>query len=166
VQDSRVRFAHASAQILRDYPRIYFACHRRHTRDPVSGDLVSLKHVQILDHLDEVNSLTLGDLADHLGVTPSTTSIAIDQRVKRGYVSRTPDVVDRRRVHLRLTAAGARVCAAHSVLDPVLVDQMIAAVPDADRQRALDGLALLARAAVEATGGRHRDRSADQSHAG
>jgi MarR family transcriptional regulator, organic hydroperoxide resistance regulator len=160
-----MRFPAAAAQVLRDYPRIYFACHRRHTRDPVGGDLVSLRHVQILDHLDEITALTLSDLADHLGVTPSTTSIAIDRLAKRGYVSRTPDVVDRRRVHLRLTAAGARVCAAHSVLDPARVDSMIAALSDSDRQRALDGLALLARAAVAASDGQHHDRPADQSHA-
>lgn len=149
------------AHVLRDYPRIYFACHRRHTRDPLTGDLVSLRHVQLLDHLDEIESLTLGELAEHLGVTPSTTSIAIDRLARRGYVSRTPDAVDRRRVHLRLTAAGARVCAAHSVLDPALVDRVIAALPNDDRRRALDGLELLARAAVDASGGRHRDRPAD-----
>lgn len=158
-------FPDDTAQVLRDYPRIYFACHRRHTRDPATGDLVSLRHVQLLDHLDEVQSLTLGDLAEHLGVTPSTTSIAIDRLAKRGYVSRTPDVVDRRRVHLRLTPAGARVCAAHSVLDPDLVDAMIGTLSEEDRARALDGLALLARAAVASSGARRRERPADQSHA-
>ena len=159
-----MRFPDDVGHVLRDYPRIYFACHRRHTRDPLTGDLVSLRHVQLLDHLDETESLSLGELADHLGVTPSTTSIAIDRLAKRGYVSRTPDAVDRRRVHLRLTPAGARVCAAHSVLDPALVDAMIAALPADDRRRALDGLELLARAAVAASGGRHRDRPADTLH--
>ena len=159
-----MRFPADVGQVLRDYPRIYFACHRRHTRDAVTGDLVSLRHVQILDHLDETESLSLGELADHLGVTASTTSIAIDRLAKRGYVSRIPDSVDRRRVHLRLTPAGARVCAAHSVLDPQLVDTMIAALPENERQRALDGLELLARAAVAASGGRHRDRPADNLH--
>ncbi len=159
-----MQFPDGVGLVLRDYPRIYFACHRRHTRDPLTGDLVSLRHVQLLDHLDETESLSLGELADHLGVTPSTTSIAIDRLAKRGYVSRTPDAVDRRRVHLRLTPAGARVCAAHSVLDPALVDAMIAALPADDRRRALDGLELLARAAVAASGGRHRDRPADTLH--
>lgn len=159
-----MRYPAEVGQLLRDYPRIYFACHRRHTRDPLTGDLVSLRHVQLLDHLDEVESLTLGALADHLGVTPSTTSIAIDRLAKRGYVSRTPDTVDKRRVHLRLTPAGSRVCAAHSVLDPELVDAMLAALAPEDLRRALDGLELLARAAVASSGGGHRDRPADQLH--
>jgi DNA-binding MarR family transcriptional regulator len=159
-----MRFQPQVAAVLRDYPRIYFACHRRHTRDPLTGDVVSLKHVQILDHLDESTSMSLVELAEHLGVTPSTTSIAVDRLVKRGYITRTPDVVDRRRIHLRLTPAGARVCAAHSVLDPELVDHVIAALPDGDRDRAIEGLELLARAAVASSGGRHRDRPADQQY--
>ena len=26
------------AAVFRDYPRIYFACHRKHVRDPQTGD--------------------------------------------------------------------------------------------------------------------------------
>lgn len=138
-------------RVLRDYPRIYFACHRRHARDPQTGDVVSLRHVQILDHLDSIQSVSLTALADHLGVTLGTASVAIERLVKRGYVSRVPDDIDRRRIHLRLTDAGARVCAAHSVLDPMLVEQLLGVLSDEDRQRALDGLELLAAAAIHAS---------------
>ena len=151
-----MQFPSAVESVLRDYPRIYFACHRRHTRDPLTGDLVSEKQAQILDHLDEVQSVSLGTLAEHMGVTAGTMSIGIDRLVKRGYVNRSPDAVDRRRVHLRLTAAGARVCEAHSVLDPELIDAMVAALPADDRDRALAGLTLLARAATESRRARPR----------
>jgi len=144
-----VRFPDAVSVVLRDYPRIFFACHRRHTRDPQSGELVSEKQVQVLDHLDEVHAMSLSSLAAHMGVTPATMSIAIDRLVKRGFVVRTPDATDRRRVLLRLTEAGARVCEAHSVLDPDLVDTMLAELGDDDRARALEGLAVLARAASQ-----------------
>lgn len=135
------------AAVLRDYPRIFFACHRRHTRDPVTGDLVSEKQVQILDHMDEVSAVSLSRLADHMGVTPATMSVAIDRLAKRRLVTRTADTADRRRVLLRLTEAGARICEAHSVLDPELVDLMVAELSAEDRPRVMEGLALLARAA-------------------
>ena len=138
-------------RMLRDYPRIYFACHRRHTRDPETGDVVSLRHIQLLDHLDRIQSVSLTALADHLGVTLGTASVAIDRLVKRGYVSRVPDDIDRRRIHLRLTDAGARVCAAHSVLDPMLVEQLLGVLCDDERRRALDGLELLASAAARSS---------------
>jgi len=41
-----------------------------------------------------------------------------------------------------------RICAANSVLEPNLVEQMLDHLPPADRRAALHGLALLGKAAV------------------
>ena len=150
------------AAVMRDYPRIYFACHRRHTGDPQTGQLVSERQVQILDHLDEFVALSLTALADHMGVTAGTMSVAVDRLVKNGYVSRAIDGDDRRRVLLRLSRAGAQLCEAHSVLDPELIGAMLAQLPVDDRARALDGLALLAQAANNATAEKARS-SIEQS---
>ena len=138
------------AAVFRDYPRIYFSCHRRHVRDPESGALVSSHQVSILDHLDAVQPTILGELAEHMGVTPGTMSIAVGRLVRDGYVARTLDSADRRRVQLRLTDAGTRVRAAHSVLEPALVSDMLDELAPDERKQALDGLATLARAAAAA----------------
>lgn len=135
------------AQVFRDYPRIYFACHREHVRDPKTGVDVSARQVSILDHLDAKHPTMLSDLAKHLGVTPATMSLAIGRLVDRGYVTRVLDPVDRRKVQLRLTADGARVTNANSVLEPTLVAEMLAQLSASDRRSALQGLALLGRAA-------------------
>jgi MarR family transcriptional regulator, organic hydroperoxide resistance regulator len=135
------------SQVFRDYPRIYFACHRRHVRDPQGGTVLSSHQASILDHLDAIDPTTLGDLADHMGVTPGTMSVAVDRLARQGYVTRTPDVVDRRRVHLRLTDDGVRVKSANSVLDPDLVAAMLDQLEEGDRSAALAGLEHLAKAA-------------------
>ena len=135
------------AQLLADYPRIYFACHRRHVRDARTGTLLSAHQASILDHLDAVDPTTLTDLAQHMGVTAGTMSVAVDRLVRAGYVTRTPDEVDRRRVQLRLSEAGVRIKSASSVLDPELVRAVIARLSPAERTDALRGLALLAEAA-------------------
>ena len=70
--------------------------------------------------------------------------------VDQGYVARVLDPVDRRKVQLRLTDAGARVCAANSVLEPRLVEELLDQLSASDRRAALDGLALLGRAALAA----------------
>ena len=122
------------ARVFRDYPRIYFACHRRHVRDPKSGVRVSARQVSIMDHLDAEQPMMLSDLADHMGVTPATMSIAVGQLVAQGYVTRVLDPVDRRKVQLRLTNAGVRVCAANSVLEPTLVEDMLDQLDERDRR--------------------------------
>jgi hypothetical protein len=64
-------------------------------------------------------------------------------------------------VQLRLTDAGARICAANSVLEPSLVSDMLHQLSAADRRTALRGLALLGRAALAAQ--QARTRSAKRS---
>ncbi len=140
VRDRHVR------QLLAAYPRISFACHTRHVRDPASGEDVSAHQASILDHLDEVDPLSVTDLADHMGVTVATMSLAIDRLERRAFVRRDRDPQDRRRVLLRVTPAGVRLREAKSVLDPVRVEQVLGQLSPADREAALNGLELLARA--------------------
>jgi DNA-binding MarR family transcriptional regulator len=136
----------AMTAIMTLYPRIYFACHTRHVRDPQSQRLLSRHQASILDHLDELEPTTLTDLAAHMGVTPATMSLAVDRLERKGYVVRLRDAKDRRRVHVRLTTAGVRMKEASSVLDPERVQQLVARLSDADRKRAIEGLGLLAQA--------------------
>ena len=137
----------AMAAVMTLYPRIYFACHTRHVRDPQTQRLLSRHQASILDHLDEIEPTTVMDLAAHMGVTAATMSVSIDRLERKGYVVRLKDATDRRRVHVRLTTAGVRVREASSVLDPARVEALVARLNDEERTRAIEGLGLLARAA-------------------
>lgn len=139
----------AMTAVMTLYPRIYFACHTRHVRDPQSQRLLSRHQASILDHLDERDPTTVMDLAAHMGVTAATMSLSIDRLERKGYVVRLKDAKDRRRVHVRLTSAGVRVREASSVLDPLRVEDMVSRLTEAERTQAIEGLALLARAAQE-----------------
>ena len=142
-----MRTSDAAAVVMTAYPRIWFACHRRHVRDPESGTLLSAHQASILDHLDTVEATSLTALARHLGVTPGTMSVAVDRLQKHGYVDRTWDHRDRRRVQLRLTEAGARVRSANSALDPALVEALLARLTAEEQRAAISGLTILARSA-------------------
>lgn len=141
--------SHDVRALLDAYPRIYFACHRRHVRDPQSQRLLSAHQASILDHLDSVDPTTLGDLAAHMGVTPATMSIAIDRLVRTGYVTRTRSAIDRRRAELRLTESGQRIKSASTVLEPERVEALLRQLPADQRTAALAGLERLATAADE-----------------
>jgi DNA-binding MarR family transcriptional regulator len=144
-KQNKVRDRHVR-QLLAAYPRIYFACHTRHVKDPATGSDVSAHQASILDHLDEVDAMSMTDLAGHMGVTVATMSLAIDRLERREFVRRDRDPKDRRRVLLRVTAAGVRLREAKSVLDPVRVEQVLGQLSPADREKALAGLDLIARA--------------------
>jgi MarR family transcriptional regulator, organic hydroperoxide resistance regulator len=135
--------------VLELYPRIYFACHTRHVRDPESGATLSSHQVSILDHLSTDEAVSLAELAAHMGVTASTMSLAIDRLEGEGYVKRARDREDARRLRLLLTAKGQRIREAHSVLDAEKVDAMLAHLSAAERNDAICGLELLARAASQ-----------------
>jgi DNA-binding MarR family transcriptional regulator len=135
--------------VLECYPQIYFACHRRHVRDPQSHAVLSAHQASVLDHLDTVEGTALLDLAQHMGVTASTMSLTVDRLERGGYVTRARNKTDKRRVDLKLTPAGARIKRQQKVLEPELVAAMLARLDRPRRQAALRGLELLAEAAVE-----------------
>jgi DNA-binding MarR family transcriptional regulator len=140
----------AAAKRLMDlYPRIFFACHKRHVRDPETRNVLSAHQASILDHLDELEPTSLTGLADHMGVTLSTMSLGVERLVRRGYVLRSRDPKDARRIHLRLSARGARLRDAQSVLDPERVRKLLECLAPEELESGLRGLALLAAAADE-----------------
>jgi len=135
--------------VLRCYPRIYFACHRRHVRDEQTGSVISTHQASVLDHLDDVVNTSLLDLARHMGVTASTMSLTVDRLERGGYVTRERSGEDRRRVDLRLTPAGVGIKRQQKVLEPELVAAVLDRLNERNRRRALRGLELLAEAASD-----------------
>jgi MarR family transcriptional regulator, organic hydroperoxide resistance regulator len=135
--------------VLRCYPQIYFACHKRHVRDPKTHEVLSGHQASVLDHLDDVQATSLFDLARHMGVTASTMSLTIDRLHRTGYVLRERSTVDRRRVDLLLTTAGVRIKKQQKVLEPELVARVLDHLDESKRRKALRGLELLAQASRE-----------------
>jgi len=146
---------------MTDYPRIFFACHTRHVRDPATDEPLSTTLAGILDHLDDVEGIAVTDLAAHLGVTASTMSLSIDRLERRGYAKRFKDRTDGRRVLIRITPAGLRLREAKSVLDPALVRNLLRRLDPPRRTEALRGLSLLAEAAGAAVAVRATARTPD-----
>jgi MarR family transcriptional regulator, organic hydroperoxide resistance regulator len=135
--------------VQRFYPQIYFACHVDHVRQRSNAHRLSSHDSGVLSHLDEQRAVTPTALARHLQVVPSTLSAQLDRLVRLEYVARERHGADRRRWELRLTPRGARAVAAASVLDTRRVAKLLSGLTAAERKRAIDGMGLLARAALE-----------------
>jgi len=134
--------------VQRSYPQIYLACHTRHERRRQNAASLTAQESSLLAHLSADTPMRATALAKHLGVGRSTLSAAVKRLTSLGYISRSRDDHDRRAVGLRLSAQGAKAMQAGSVLDTRRVGALLAQLNAADRARAIDGLALLARAAL------------------
>ena len=80
-----------------------------------------------------------------MDLAASTLSEAISHLETQGYVQKT-QARDRRRVALLLTPKGVSAVRAASVLEPSRVKTMLRRLTAGERRRAVEGLALLARA--------------------
>lgn len=138
------------------YPQIYLACHRDHKRARNTASGISPRESSILAHLDLKTPTTATALARHLGIGAPAMSAALKRLVRLGYVVQDADARDGRLRPLRLSAEGARAMAASSVLEGSRVRAVLRRLSAEERVRALDGLALLARAARELSAGRGR----------
>jgi DNA-binding MarR family transcriptional regulator len=106
-----------------------------HAADRIGGVSVGqLRALTVLDHRGQAN---LGQLADGMGVTVSTTSRLVDRLVAAGLVDRRVAAHNRREISVRLTPRGRsiltryddlRLASLHECLDGLPVDQREAAI--------------------------------------
>lgn len=134
--------------ILAAYPTLHAAWRRRGVQDQATGRRVSNHQAGILEQLDPASPITVGELAQRLGVTPATISIQLARLVRLRLVVREADPGDGRRVRIRLSEAGARMRNLRSLLDPERVRAALARLTEKELEAAITGFRALAAAAV------------------
>ena len=77
---------------------------------------VSVVQLRALTVLNELAPASLGQLAEGVGVTPSTASRLVDRLVSGGYAERRPSAESRRQIELRLTPEGKATLAQYDEL--------------------------------------------------
>lgn len=102
---------------------------------------------QVLHHVGSAGLGTLTELAAHLSLPKSTTSVLVKDLHRRGFVDRERDPADERRLRVTLTEQGRARLAADSVLEPVALAEALAALTTEDRVALLRLLETLATAA-------------------
>ena len=134
--------------ILAAYPTLHAAWRRRGVQDQATGRRVSNHQAGILEQLDPVAPITVGELAQRLSVTPATISIQLARLVRLRLVLRESDPGDGRRVRIRLSEAGVRMRNLRSLLDPERVRAALSRLEESEREGAIAGLRALAAAAT------------------
>ena len=110
--------AHRMGEAMRGdvdrFQRLLFTLGRLHSlRDPLAGccerTQLTAPQIHALLWLGQDEALTMGELARRLGITEKTVTGVVDRLEREGHVQRERSPEDRRVVHCRLTAVGARL---------------------------------------------------------
>lgn len=113
---------------------------------------LSVPQFRVLAYLGRVPGACLGEVAGHLGVTSPTASAMVERLVRRGLVERTQDPAERRRVVLRLTAAGTASLERARTRTRERLADVLATLSEGQRRCLQEGLRAL-RHAFEGQGG-------------
>ena len=81
---------------------------KRHLERALVGEEITLKQFHLLVQLEECAYLHPAQVAEQLFCDRPTASVILRNMEKRGWISRTPDPLNRRQVRIRLLAAGRR----------------------------------------------------------
>jgi len=98
----------------------------------------SFKILLALRRLGAPYTASPSELADHLGLTRGALSARLGPLEDDGLITRTVDKGDRRRVHVRLTAAGRRAFDRHARLEGRDEAALLEVLSVADQRRLAD----------------------------
>ena len=83
---------------------------------------LSISEVHVLEAIGSQGNLTMTMIADKLSVTPGSLTVSVNTLVKKGYVLRKKDPIDRRIAHLHLTTLGHEALKEHDMFHKAMID--------------------------------------------
>lgn len=110
---------------------------------------VTLPQFRALVLLEGRGALTVAELADELGVVPSTASRMCDRLVAKKLVRRALDRSNRRRVRLTLSADGRELIGASTKRRRQQITRLLKTIPPKEQERLTHALWVLVAAAEE-----------------
>ena len=106
-------------------------------------DSISVPQFRVLVMLGYESSLSMGMVAEGLGVNPSNASRACEKLVSAGLVHRADDESDRRQLRLSLTSTGRQLLDSVMESRRRLLDELVGEMTSTDQRSLTKGLTAL-----------------------
>lgn len=113
-------------------------------------DELTMPQFRVLVVLSGAGPLRMGDLAERIGVHPSTLSRTVDRLVAGEWMERASAEESRREVHVKLSDRGRALVNDVTDRRRTQIVRVLTSLPDADRAAVRRGMELFAAAAGEA----------------
>jgi DNA-binding MarR family transcriptional regulator len=133
-------------QILAASTRLYQSPPRQSLESWLHLDLTAAQ-MKTLAVLSGDEPMTIGQVADLLGITLPTASHLVDKLVRAGFAERSDDPLDRRRAVVRPSAQGAALMRSLREFSQSYLLACLAGMTDADVAALMQGMTALADAA-------------------
>jgi DNA-binding MarR family transcriptional regulator len=128
------------------YGKILAACHEPQGVEEGALHGLTKRQVDLLELLDELEPVSVRQLAERMNVTSSTISIGIDKLARRGLVNRAPNKADRRYVSVTLSQKAALMRSSRQMLSRRLVVRLLESLTTRERETVSEAFFVLARA--------------------
>ncbi|MBS9775560.1 MAG: winged helix-turn-helix transcriptional regulator [Fusobacterium sp.] len=119
-------------EVLEEYYKLFYK-----TEDmALKRGMKSVTHTEL--HIIESigkDSLTMNELADKIGITMGTATVAISKLTDKGYVERVRSNVDRRKVFVSLTKKGVDALAYHNNYHNMIMTSITENIPDKELEK-------------------------------
>lgn len=112
-------------------------------------DVVTIPQFRVLVVLASTGPQRMGDLAERIGVHPSTLTRTVERLEQSDLILRAPVPGNRREVRVELASAGATLVATVTDLRRAEIMAVVESLSDADREEVRRGMEIFARAAGE-----------------
>ena len=129
----RAEEAELSERLVRIYENVLLTEEQALSKGYFSD--LSNAEMHTLDAIGPYEARTMTETATDLGITTGTLTVAIDRLVKKGYVVRKRDEVDRRIVRISLTKNGKLACRIHTKFHNVLAKRILEPYSPEDQQK-------------------------------
>ncbi len=106
---------------------------------------ISISEIHMLEAIGKTDNdrKTISDIAQDLGITLSSVTIAVNKLVKKGFVEKNRAAFDGRAVHVSLTPFGRRVDQMHHRFHEKMIVNVTQDMDESQRQALLQGVAKL-----------------------
>lgn len=119
----------------------YFGLHYKHEES------ISHQAIRILQMIEKTDLHTVGDIAKYLGISHNTASEHVKKLVMKGYLLKSRNPEDERKVMLELTEIGAEMLKKNTSLDEVKLGRILRSLTEEQRTMIVESLKLLSEAA-------------------
>ena len=119
--------------VLEEYYKLFYK-----TEDmALKRGIKALTHTElhIIESVGQDTQLTMNELADKIGITMGTATVAISKLSDKGYIDRARSTTDRRKVFVSLTKKGVDALTYHNNYHKMIMASITESIPEKDLQK-------------------------------